>query len=151
MVKEGYSLTRPNPSQGNQNSSLGFRLQNLPLYSLASPLHSTHVIKRSIAQRIFLLFEASLSNIGQTMCSATQYRPPNVNTLLACGTTANIWRHSTRSKVVIKAPVACWWESSESRELQKKFSNETQILEILGEHRNIVRYEIDPPSPPHLA
>ncbi|KAG9230115.1 kinase-like domain-containing protein, partial [Amylocarpus encephaloides] len=69
--------------------------------------------------------------------------------LLACGTTANIWRHPTRARVVIKAPVACSWESSESGELQKKFSNETQILEILGEHRNIVRYLglLDPSKP----
>lgn len=45
--------------------------------------------------------------------------------------------------MVIKAPVECWWESEEPRELRKKFYDEVRILEILGKHRNIAQYELD--------
>jgi hypothetical protein len=54
------------------------------------------------------------------MSSTTQYRPPNASTVLVHGSTANIWKHPTQSKVVIKAPVERWWESCEPRGATEK-------------------------------
>lgn len=74
------------------------------------------------------------------------YKPPNVTTLLACGSTANIWKHSTRPYVIIKTPVDCGLNARELEELHNKFYTETQIFERLGEHQNIVRCETELPS-----
>ena len=72
--------------------------------------------------------------------SLTTYKPPNVTDLIQSGSTARIWRHPTRPRVVIKSPMKRCWESIEPEELslQCKFRNETQILGILGEHPRIV-------------
>jgi hypothetical protein len=73
--------------------------------------------------------------------SLTLYKPPHAEDLVQSGSTARIWRHSTHPGVVIKSPVKGWWESLEPEEpsLQHKFSNEIQVLEILGEHPRIVQ------------
>ena len=75
------------------------------------------------------------------MESRTQYKPPNVTTLLGRGSTASIWKHATRPNVIVKAPIECWWKSCEpGGELHNKFSVESQIFEKLGEHQNIAWY-----------
>jgi hypothetical protein len=65
----------------------------------------------------------------------TQYVPSGARELLQNGSTANIWRHPTRTGVVMKSPRG----EPQDQSHMHKFRTEVGILKALDEHPRIVQ------------
>ena len=81
----------------------------------------------------------------------TGYHPVQAkeDSSMAIGSTADIWRHSLRPGVVIKALHT--HEALLDLDLQKKYCTEAAILESLGSHPRIIKYSLAEASSVFLA
>lgn len=70
--------------------------------------------------------------------TAKPYYPEEAQDKLSLGSTASVWKHAQLPGVVIKAPANEPWPPGS----ENKFHTEAAILEALGPHPRIVKYDL---------